>query len=74
MHGGKVPFELIDRDSKTDHWKTSETDSESDDEELPRTELGYHALTISSILGDLFKLAFKIRNTTNRSQSSRSFP
>ncbi|KAF5563376.1 ankyrin repeat [Fusarium phyllophilum] len=49
-------------------WDSASDDSfDLKDEEYRKTELGQNLVEMSSILSDLFKLSFKLRNTASRS-------
>ena len=45
-----------------------ESEEEEDPDDLTLTELGFHMLTITEILADLYKLSFRIQNTATRSR------
>jgi hypothetical protein len=49
-------------------WDSTSDDSFDNEDETPRkTELGHNLVEIASIISDLFKLSFKLRNPATRS-------
>ena len=60
----RLPFEKLPKPEDSEP-----SDEESEEEELdeePPTELGLHMTTITEILGDLYKISFRIRNSATR--------
>ncbi|KAK6541415.1 hypothetical protein TWF694_007227 [Orbilia ellipsospora] len=66
--GARLPFEQQPRPEDSSSECSSSEESESDDE-LPK-ELVLHMGAINEILSDLYKLSFKIRNSSTRPTSN----
>ncbi|ERF72613.1 hypothetical protein EPUS_08749 [Endocarpon pusillum Z07020] len=65
--GARLPFEKLPKPEDSD--TPNKASEEEEEEEEPPTELGLHMTMITEILGDLYKLSFRIRNSATRLRS-----
>lgn len=74
VSGQRLPFEQQTQPSHHDDTTSSEGSIEESDSESDKdmTELEMRAQSIQSFLTDLYRLSFKIRNTTSRGNGSRA--